>query len=187
PAARRTRAPARRRARPHRQGGSALIRRASPLPWLAYAVVALAAVPLAFVAWQGVNLSADAWRGLVSARIPGLLANTLGLAFYVAVGALALGVSTAWLVARREFPGRHAAVWLMVLPLAIPTYVFAYLYGELAPWLHGMTGAVFVLSLAGFPYVFLLTRAALESHARSLDDAARCGGCRPLERFMRVT
>ncbi len=123
-------------------------RRSLALPSAAFVVVALAAVPLAFVVHQGIGLSWPQWQALWSARIPALLGNTLTLAALVAAGSLILGVSTAWLVARREFPGRTLAVWLMVLPLAVPTYVFAHIYSTLLPGFHGLWAAVSVLTLA---------------------------------------
>lgn len=150
-------------------------------------MAALAAVPLAFVAWSAAQLDTGAWQALWSARIPRLFANTLSLAAWVALGTLVVGVGAAWLVARFEFPGRAVAVWLMVLPLAIPSYVFAYLYTELSPVFYGMAGAAFVLTLASFPYVFLLALAALSAHSPSLEDAARSAGLMPVERFRRVT
>lgn len=167
-------------------------RRLHTLPALAFAVVALAAVPLVVVVWNSAQLHAAEWQALWSARIPQLMVNTLGLAAWVAAGALLLGVSTAWLVARREFRGRTVAVWLMVLPLAIPTYVFAHIYTTLLPTgvgpsFYGMPGAAFVLTLASFPYVFLLVRAALGAQGAHLEEAARIAGYPGWQRFATVS
>lgn len=163
-----------------------MARRALALPSLAFAVVALAAVPLAFVIHQGAGLSWPQWHALWSARIPALLGNTLLLAALVGAGSLVLGASTAWLVARREFPGRTVAVWLMVLPLAVPTYVFAHIYSTLLPGFHGLWAAAAVLTLAGFPYVFLLTRVALAAQGGHFDDVARVAGYPAWQRMLRV-
>ncbi len=103
----------------------------SPLATLATAVVLAAAIPLLYVVWNSLQLSATQWLGLWTSRLPTLLWNTLSLALLVAVGSVLLGVSSAWLIARREFVGRRLAVWLMVLPLTIPTYVFAHIYTTL--------------------------------------------------------
>lgn len=180
-------------------------RRVPVLPLLALLVVAAAGVPLVAVAWNALDLSLGQWRALWSARIPGLFGNTLSLAVLVSLGALVLGASTAWLVARRRFTGRNVAAWLMVLPLAVPTYVFAHIYSTLfAPgtWLagawnaafpgvvppnfYGLGGAAFVLTLASFSYVFLLARAALEHSGQTLDEAARIAGHGAGSRFFRV-
>ncbi|NIR60903.1 MAG: iron ABC transporter permease [Gammaproteobacteria bacterium] len=181
-------------------------RRPTGLALAAGLVVALAAVPLVFVADASLGLSLADWRALWSGRLPRLLWNTLSLAVLVAAGSLALGVSAAWLVARREFPGRALAVWLMVLPLAVPTYVFAYIYTRLlahggwlagvwhwvfgdrpVPDLHNLGGAALVLTLASFSYVFLLARAALMRSNRTIEEAARIQGAAPPEVFRRVT
>lgn len=181
-------------------------RRPNVLAALATAVVVLAAVPLLFVVGQSLQLSMPEWRGLWTSRLPGLLWNTLSLAVLVALGCTLLGMSSAWLVARRQFCGRGIAVWLMILPLTIPTYVFAHIYTTLLerdgwlgslwhlvlgeqiaiPDLYNLGGASFVLSLAGFSYVFLLVRIALQDTHQSLEDAARIQGARPLEVFWRI-
>jgi iron(III) transport system permease protein len=175
--------------------------------WFAGTVVLGAAIPLLFVLHSSLGLSAEQWARLWSSRLPQLLGNTLSLAFLVSLGCLVLGVSSAWLVARRRFPGRRLAVWLMVLPLAIPTYVFAHIYTILLepdgwlgrawrglfpeavpiPDLYSLGGAAFVLSLAGFSYVFLLARTALLGSNRAVEEAARVHGATGPQVFRRIT
>ena len=139
-----------------------VVRRGRPVGVVAALVVLVASAPLLFVLYSAMDVSLERWAGLWSARIPGLLWNTLSLAVGVSFFSLVLGLSSAWLIARRSFPGRRLAVWLMVLPLAVPTYVLAHVYitllepgGVLAemwlgvsggrlpvPQLHGLGGAV---------------------------------------------
>ena len=169
-------------------------------------VVLLAAVPLIFVFYSSSQLSLEQWFALWGQRMPGLLWNTMSLAVLVAVGAFCLGVSSAWLIVRRQFPGQSLAVWLMVLPLTIPTYVFAHIYTNLfesngwlgqlwiavfgqdvdLPELYNLGGVTFVLSLAGFSYVFLLVRDALSHTHQDMEEAARIHGARPLQVFWRI-
>lgn len=173
---------------------------------LALVVALIAAVPLLFVLQNSAQLSVSQWQGLWSNRLPGLLWNTLSLAFIVAIGSLLLGISSAWLVVRRAFVGKRVAVWLMVLPLTIPTYVLAYIYTELldddgwlgrlwhgvfgasstVPDLYSLGGVSFVLSLAGFSYLFLLVRAALLHSSASMEEAARIQGAGSWEIFWRI-
>ena len=177
-----------------------------PVGLVAALVVLVACAPLLFVIYSALGVDAGRWAGLWSARIPGLLWNTLSLAVGVSFFSLILGLSAAWLIARRSFPGRNLATWLMVLPLAIPAYVLAHVYttllepgGVLArhwmaltagmlpvPELHGLGGAVFILTLAGYSYVFLLARAALVRTSPSLEQAARATGAGPWRAFWRV-
>lgn len=174
------------------------------LGFLAGVVVLVAAIPLLFVISNALQLSTERWLSLWTGRLPSLLWNTLVLAIAVAFGCFLIGVSCAWLIARRDFAGRRVALWLLVLPLTIPTYVFAYIYSSLlsrdgwigalwfrvfsrdVPDLYNLWGVSLILSLAGFSYVFLLVRGALNQSSRRLDEAARIHGANPVEVFTRV-
>ena len=160
---------------------SSVVPRISARSVLSTSVVLLASIPLIYVLINSGQLSLGQWAGLWTARLPELLLNTLSLAVLVAVGSFVLGVSSAWLITRREFIGRRAAIWLMILPLTIPTYVFAHIYTTLTEWdgwlgllwsaifgadvpnpeLYNVFGTAFILSIAGFSYVFLLVSDAL--------------------------
>ena len=184
----------------------AFVRRVGALGVVATMIVVVAAIPLLFVIISSSQLSLSGWQALWSQRLPGLLWNTLSLAVLVAIFSFILGVSSAWLIARRQFVGRKIATWLMILPLAIPTYVFAHIYtilfeedgwiGKLwlsvfgdhvaIPDLYSVGGVTFVLSIAGFSYVFLLVRSALEHSNPSLEEAARIQGLSPFAVFWRV-
>jgi iron(III) transport system permease protein len=124
-------------------------RRFTSLGGLATLVVTLAIIPLLFVIYNSLQLSTTQWLGLWSSRLPELLKNTLSLAVLVSIGSVTLGVSSAWWISRREFPGRKLAVWLMVLPLTIPTYVFAHIYTSLLEE-DGWLGQLWIL-LTGNP------------------------------------
>ncbi|MDH5408714.1 MAG: iron ABC transporter permease, partial [Gammaproteobacteria bacterium] len=174
---------------------------------LSVLVVLTAIIPLGFVVINSWQLSTERWLGLWSSRLPGLLWNTLSLSIFVALGSFLLGVSAAWLIVRRKFIGRQLAIWLLVLPLTIPTYVFAHIYtillerdgwlGQLWLWLFGadtmipelynVVGVSFVLSLAGFSYVFLLVRDALSRSHQNIEDAARIQGASPSQVFWRIS
>ncbi|MFO7602508.1 MAG: hypothetical protein R6X06_01690 [Gammaproteobacteria bacterium] len=84
-------------------------------------VVLLAVIPLLFVIGSSLQLDLAGWRGLWSERLPMLFSNTIVLAVLVALGSFLLGVSSAWWISRRQFVGRALAIWLMILPLTIPT------------------------------------------------------------------
>lgn len=170
-------------------------------------VVLLASIPLLFVLFQSAQLELGQWSNLWSARLPGLLWNTLSLSVLVAIGSFVLGVSAAWLITRREFIGRRLAIWLMILPLTIPTYVFAHIYTTLTetegwlgqlwiffagpdiphPELYNVFGTAFILSLAGFSYVFLLVSDALTRSRVDIEEAARLHGFSPRQVFWRIS
>ena len=170
-------------------------------------VVLLASIPLFFVLFQSTRLEISQWISLWSVRLPGLLWNTLSLSILVAIGSFTLGVSAAWLITRREFFGRRLAIWLMILPLTIPTYVFAHIYTTLTerdgwlgqlwillagsdipnPELYNVFGTSFILSLAGFSYVFLLVSDALTRSRVDIEEAARLHGLSSRQVFWRIS
>lgn len=172
--------------------------------FLALLVVLVAVIPLTYVFLSSMELDLAGWKNLWTARLPELLWNTLSLSLVVAIGCAILGVSAAWWVSRRQFSGRRLAIWLMVMPLTIPTYVFANIYTNLLedtgwlgqiwrklfasppPELFNLFGVSFVLTLAGFSYVFLLVQDALSRSQQNLEEAARIQGATPFEVFYRV-
>ena len=84
--------------------------------------------PLFYVAYSAFAANGAVWERLWATRIPELLFNTVTLAIGVGLTTLVLGVSLAWLVTRYEFTGRRFWELAIVLPLAIPSYVLAYIY-----------------------------------------------------------
>ena len=142
---------------------------------------------------------------LTRATTAALVGRTLLLVAVVAAGAIVVGVPMAWLVVRTNLP---AARWWMAassLPLAMPSFVAALsLLGAFGPRgflqqlleplgvdrlpdIRGLPGATVALVMATFPYVFLLTVAALRSIDPSMEDAARGLGRRPVGVLVSVT
>lgn len=182
-------------------------------PWtLAVVLVsALLAFPIGVVLAYVVHPTGEVWDHLVRTVLPTYVLNSLVLVFGVAVGTFALGVSTAWLTTMCHFPGRRTLVWALLLPFAIPAYIIAYTYtgmldfagpvqSALRAWfgwqaagdywfpsVRSLGGAVCMLSLVLYPYVYLLARAAfLEQSVHAL-DVSRTLGCGPWESFLRVS
>jgi iron(III) transport system permease protein len=144
---------------------------------------------------------------LWNTRIPELLTNTVRLSASVACLTLVLGVSTAWLVTRVEFPGRRLWEGALVLPLAMPTYVLAYIYSYLLGfggpvehvWQlvagpqarifspHSYLGATLVMTLDTFPFVYVLSRSALLNMNVSFEEVSRASGVSRMKTLWRVT
>ncbi|MDP3689362.1 MAG: iron ABC transporter permease, partial [Sulfurimicrobium sp.] len=96
---------------------------------LAAAFIALLIIiPLAVVLSSLLSPEREIWQHLLEHVLPGLLGNTFRLALGVAIGVTFLGVSLAWLTAVCEFPGRRFFSWALLLPLAMPAYVMAFVY-----------------------------------------------------------
>ncbi len=120
-----------------------------------------------------------------------VVVNTAVVAGGVGVCTLILGTALAGLVSFYDFPGRRWLDWALVLPLAIPAYVLSFVYlGRLGPEselpLRSPGGAVAMLSLATYPYVYVLARAAFRGQSRNLIEAARSLGTRRSRAIARV-
>lgn len=156
-------------------------------------------LPLVALVWIATTGEASAWSHLTSTVLPGYFVNSIMLAAGVALGAMAIGVPAAWWVTHHEFRGRRVAEVLLVLPLAIPAYVSAYAYTDFLqtsgplqgslrsitgwqvghywfPDIRSLGGAIVVMSLALYPYVYLLARAAFLQQSPSLAETARMLG-----------
>jgi len=179
----------------------------SPLQLVTLASAALILLPLGYVTSQALSADPAVWSRLWATRIPELLTNTIWLAASVACLTLLLGVSTAWLVTRVEFPGRRLWEGALVLPLAMPTYVLAYIYSYLlgfgGPVEHvwqlvagpqarifspqSYLGATLVMTLDTFPFVYLLSRSALLNLNVSFEEVSRASGISRMKTLWLVT
>jgi len=149
------------------------------------------------------------WQHLTETVLPEYAANTLWLLIGVGAGVMAVGVGTAWLTSMHEFPGRRAFEWALILPLAMPAYVIAFVYtdllqfvGPVQSWLRGLTGwtkadywfpevrslggAVVMFIFVLYPYVYLLARGAFLERSASLLEAGRTLGLGNAAVFFRV-
>jgi iron(III) transport system permease protein len=198
---------------PARGGGSGASAgsRAALLASSGWLVVALPisvvlAAPIALLASVILTPTPAIWRHLWETRLPGMLVSTAVLVVSVALGALVLGAGLAWLVTAYRFPGRRLMGWLLALPLAMPAYVLGFLFlstmdhagpvqtllrarfgGDVwFPEVRSLPWAALILSLALYPYVFLLARAAFREQSPYVLDAARATGQGPVRAFLRV-
>ena len=168
---------------------------------------ALTTVPLLVVLGSLAAPAEDVWDHLLHYVLPNLLVNTVWLVFGVGLLTAILGVGLAWLTAVCEFPGRRLFSWALLLPLAIPAYVTGFVSiglleytGPLQTWLRTVLGTqlgwfppirstggvIVVMSLALYPYVYLLTRNAFLTQGKRALEAAQTLGHGPWGGFFRV-
>jgi len=193
------------------------IRRFSPLGefrWLTLAalgVAALAAVPIVAVFLSLLDWSTgDTWAHLVGTVLPDYLLNTVILCLGVGIGVAVIGVATAWLTVMHDFPGRRVFEWALILPLAMPAYVMAYVYTDFLqfvgpvqgalraafgweagdywfPDVRTVGGAVAMFAFVFYPYVYMLARTAFLERASGAMEAGRSLGLGPWRCFFRVS
>ncbi len=170
-------------------------------------VAVLVLIPVGTVLLSFLTPTGDVWQHLVETILPRLLINTFWLTLGVAVGSALLGVSLAWFTAVCEFPGRKIFSWGLLLPLAIPAYVMAFvtlgLFDFTGPvqtllrsWLgpelfwfpniRGRLGVIIVMTLAFYPYVYLLARNAFHTQGKRSLEAAQSLGLNRTQGFLKV-
>src|SRR5262245_6887952 len=119
--------------------------------------------------------------------------GTLTLMLAGGGAAIVFGACAAWLVSLTGFPGRSVFEWLLVIPLAAPSYVLSYSYASFT-WAGGMSpvrvegfwGVAFIYAVGLYPYVYLAARAAFASQSACALEAARMLGAKPWDVFWRV-
>ena len=174
----------------------------------AYAVAAAVIAPLASVLWLAFNPAENIWPHLAATVLPAYVVTTFLLMLGVGVASIVIGVGTAWLVTMCRFPGRRIFEWGLLLPMAIPAYVVAYVYTDLLefagpvqrglrglfgwqsprdywfPEIRSLGGAIAVMSLVLYPYVYMLARAAFLVQSVGVLEAGRSLGRGPWRSFM---
>lgn len=192
----------------------AAVRRApsSGFAWLragSALVAVLVCFPVAVVVLNLFVPRVETWRHLASTVLPDYIANTLLLAALVGAGVIVIGAGCAWLTTMCRFPMARFFEWALLLPLATPAYVMAYVYTDflqfagpvqgalraVAGWHAGeywfpdvrsLGGAAFVLAFVLYPYVYLLARAAFLEQSSSALETARMLGHGPWRSFFRI-
>jgi iron(III) transport system permease protein len=150
-------------------------------------VALLALVPLLFVVGVAVELgAADTWRLVVRPRTGELLLNTARLLVACVLACTVVGTAAAWLVERTTLPGRRMWNALLVAPLAVPAFVNSFGWVSLTPRVEGYTGALLVVTLSYYPFVYLPVAAMLRGLDPALEETAQALGHGPWHTFARV-
>jgi iron(III) transport system permease protein len=177
---------------------------------LVWAIAIVLSLPIWAVLSSMFTPSGEVWTHLVSTVLGRYVWNSLGLMLGVGVGTIGIGVSTAWLVTMCRFRGSRVLEWLLLLPLAAPAYILAYVYTEILeyygpvqsglrglfgwssaadywfPNVRSLPGAILMLTLVLYPYVYLLVRVAFLEQSVCTLEASRILGCNPWQSFWRV-
>ena len=175
----------------------------STLKWTALLIGVLLGLPILSVIGQSLFAGVESISHLWNTVLSEYISNSLLLMLGVATGTLLIGVPTAWLTTMCKFPGRDWLNWALLLPLAMPAYVIAYTYTgildyagpiqsalrELTGWGYGdyhfwdvrsLSGAILMLILVLYPYVYLTARAAFfEQSSLSMEVAKSLGYSTP--------
>lgn len=162
-------------------------------------VALLLSLPVMVILTNVVTGQASVWQHLIDTVLIDYISSSLILMLGVGAGSLLLGVPTAWLTSVCRFPGHKWLAWALLLPLAVPAYIIAYTYTGLLDFagpvqtiirdvtglsygdywffeVRSLPGAIVMLSLVLYPYVYLMSRAAfLEQSANTLEVSRSLG------------
>lgn len=177
--------------------------------WAVLLPALLLALPVLVILTSLLQPETEIWQHLRQTVLADYVLNSLLLAGGTGLGALLLGTGSAWLISQYQFIGRRLLQWMLLLPLAMPAYIIAYTYTglldfagplqsyirELTGWRYGdywfpqirsLGGAIVMLSLVLYPYVYMLARTAFSEQSASLFEASRTLGLTPRQHFWRV-
>ena len=182
----------------------------SRLPMLGILLLCLLlSVPVLTILTSITSSSDGVWQHLYDTVLGDYVTHSLTLLVGVGLAVLVLGIGPAWLVTMTRFPGSRILEWALVLPLAMPAYIIAYTYtgmldigGPLQVWIRetfdvrfgdywfpnvrSLAGAVAMLSLVLYPYVYLLSRTAFLEQSVCVLEVSRTLGASPWQAFIRV-
>ena len=177
--------------------------------WTVLPPALLLALPVLVIFASVLQSQTEVWLHLRQTVLADYVINSLLLAAGTGFGALLLGTSTAWFVSQYQFFFRRPLEWLLLLPLAMPAYIIAYTYTGMLdfagpvqsmlreqfgwrygdywfPQIQSLTGAIIMLSLVLYPYVYMLARTAFAEQSSSLFEASRTLGKSPRQHFWQV-
>jgi len=172
-------------------------------------IALLMALPILVIASFIFQPNNENWQHLFDNLLGEYVVNSILLMLGVSVGVLTMGVITAWLTSICNFPGRRFFSWALLLPLAIPAYIIAYTYtglldfsgpvqSQLRDWfgweygdywfpeVRSLGGAISMLSLVLYPYVYMMSRAAFLEQSICVLEVSRTLGNTPLNSFLKV-
>ena len=165
----------------------------------------LVSLPILIALFQVYDVTTDSWYHLSQNLLGTYAKNTIFVISGVALCTLILGVPTAWWISTNEFPLRRFLDWLLILPLAIPTFINGITYSGLTDYtgpirvylraigledwsidILNIPGVIFVMSLVLYPYVYLSSRTVFSLQSSCQLEAARMLGASPIKTFFKI-
>ncbi len=169
------------------------------------AIVFIIAIPILTIFFKLFSGPGETWDHIVKNLLPKYLTNTSLLIIGCTTLVLLMGVSAAWIVSRYEFPYRKQLEWLLILPLAIPSYITAYSYAGVFDYggtlellfrtvgttlpkidIMNVSGLILILSLSLYPYVYVSARTIFLTQANNLIEASKLLGVGEFKTFFKL-
>lgn len=146
------------------------------------------------------------WGHLVDTVLTDYILNSVGLVIVVSILTLLMGIAAAWIVSTTNILFRRQFEWMLILPLAIPTYIAAYTYAGIFDYtgpiqvflrdigfsdlvyidIMNFWGVAVVMALVLFPYVYVVARSTFMSQSATLLEASRILGSSSWRTFFKI-
>ena len=171
-------------------------------------ILLLVLTPLFTIMVKLFDKPGEHWEHIVSTLLPSYFYNSFVLLLGVGFFTFLIGVSMAWLISVYDFPGRKYFEWLLILPLAFPSYMMAYSYVGILEYtgpvqaffrnnfdiqfkgaifdIMNMPGAIFILSISLFPYVYVMCRTSFMRQSGTMQEAALLLGSNRMRVFTKI-
>lgn len=186
-----------------------MLKRLSLLKLSTWIITGLFAVPLLVVFSSVLQFDTQVWTHLIDTVLSSYVFNSLVLAIGVGLGTALVGSYLAWFMVNYDFVGKSVLNWLILLPLAMPAYIIAYTYtgmldfsgplqtllrewfnasntAQMLPDIRSLEGAVLVMILVLYPYVYLLARTAFSEQSAQFPLVSTLAGLTPLQHIKQV-
>jgi iron(III) transport system permease protein len=181
--------------------------------WLiaAWVISIILILPAVFLLLQSTGSDTLLFEHLWATVLGEYIVNTIQLVVLVLLFSAFFALPVAWLIAMCDFPGRQYFQWLLMLPLAMPAYVVAYIYTDLFDFagpvqrtmralfqsdvavgqhwffeIRNVPGAALMLALVLYPYLYLIARTAFLEQGSHLFQVSRSLGQKPWQSFRRI-
>ena len=168
-------------------------------------IVLFVSTPIILIALNIFNPSNEVFEHIKNYLLMSYIKNTLIMAIGTGLFSIIIGVSSAYFVSLYDFPLRKFFSWVLILPLAIPDYIGAHVYANIFSYtgyiptllrekfdifytfdIMNLGGAIFVLTLCFYPYVYILVKSFLSKQSNSLIEVSKSLGKNNREIFWKV-
>ena len=177
----------------------------------AWVIGVVLVTPLCFLLFESLQGNSEVFSHLWDTVLWDYIVNTLLLIFGVGIVSSLIALPLGWLTAYCDFPGRKQFEWALMLPLAMPTYIIAYVYTDLLDYagpvqialrawfgwqspddywffdIRTLPGAIVMIALVLYPYLYLIFKTALREQSFKLVHASQLMGLSPQQSFYKVS
>ncbi len=176
---------------------------------LAFLFVCVFVLPILFIFLNLFTATTDVWIHIKTYLLQEYVFNSLFIVFFVALFTIIIGTSLAWIVSMYDFPGVSVFKWLLILPMAIPTYINAFIYSGLnetsgiffnffeyyfglGPFIYNLYniqniyGVIFIMTISLYPYIYLLCLPAFANQSYSVFEVGKSLGLNKIQRLTRI-